>query len=149
MNTSVNYSVKIANNLITDSIEIMKAKAVANELDDKVKALKTEFLELNLSSATSAWLLSDMMIRSQITNENAAAAFGKMDKAKWVAIPFYNEVAKRVDGFTATGVGKMVPEINSLNTFNGKRFNLSFFKRKICDLRLLGYLVRTMHFRYA
>lgn len=138
MNESVNYTVKIANSIITNSKEIKKAKAVANELNEKAVAIKTQFIANNLSSTTSAWLLSDMMIRSQISNENAALLFSRMDKTKLVSIPFYTDVAKRVDGYNATGVGKKVPQISSLNTYDGKRFDLSSLKGKYVVLDFWG-----------
>ncbi len=138
MNESVNLNLKIANKIITDSVEIAKAKAKAKLIDDEVVTIKTKFLADNLASPTTAWLLSDMMIRSQISNENAAAMFAKMDKNKLVATPFYTEVAKRVDGFNATGAGKIVPEIITINTYDKAKFNLSSLKGKYVVLDFWG-----------
>lgn len=138
MNESVNLSLKIANNIVTDTLEIEKLKKTIEELDNKVVKIKETFVSNNLSSPTAVWLLSDMMIRSQLSNERAADLFSKMDKNKLVAIPFYTEVARRVDGFNSTGLGKMVPEINTSNTYNGKRFDLASLRGKFVIIDFWG-----------
>lgn len=138
MNESVNLTLKIANKIVTDSVEIEKLKKTIEELDDKVVKVKEKFISDNLSSPTAVWLLSDMMIRSQISNERAAELFSKIDKNKLVAIPFYTEVAKRVDGFNSTGIGKMVPDINTANTYDGKRFDLASLRGKYVVIDFWG-----------
>ena len=138
MNKSVNLSLKIANKLVTDSIMVKSINDSIKMLDDKVVSIKEKFVTNNPSSVAAIWLLSDMMIRSQVSNERAAALFTKMNKEKLVAVPFYTEVAKRVDAISATGAGNKVPDISSLNTFDGKRFELASLQGKYVVIDFWG-----------
>ena len=138
MNLSVNLSLKVANKLVTDSLMIKSVNDSIKRLDEKVVKIKEKFISDNSSSVAAIWLLSDMMIRSQVSNELATALFSKMNKEKLVAIPFYTEVAKRVDAISATGAGKIVPDISSSNTYDGKRFELASLKGKYVVLDFWG-----------
>ena len=100
--------------------------------------IKEKFIQDNPSSATSAWLLADMMLRSQVSNEKATALFSKINKEKLVGTSFYIEAAKRVDGISATAVGKQVPAIISGNTYDGKNFDLASLKGKYVVIDFWG-----------
>ncbi len=78
-----------------------------------------------------------MMIRSQVSNEEAEVFFGKMHP-KLASVQYYPEVAKRMDGIKKTKIGSPVPEINSLNTYDGKTFVLSSLKGKYVVLDFWG-----------
>ena len=138
MNQSVNVTVKISNKLVTDSAVIKKMKDTAALLDKQVIAIKENFIQEHPSSAAAIWLLSDMMIRSQLSNGLATAFFKKMNREKLVDVSFYSDVAKRVDGFSLTAVGKTVPDINSMNTYTGKKFDLSSLRGKYIVLDFWG-----------
>ena len=138
MNQSVNVSVKISNKLVTDSTIIKKMKDTAALLDKQVIAIKENFINDHRSSVAAIWLLSDMMIRSQLSNQLATAFFGKMNKEKLVDVSFYADVAKRVDGFTLTAAGKTVPDIISTNTYSGKKFDLSSLRGKYVVIDFWG-----------
>lgn len=138
LNQSVNLSVKIANKLVTDSLIVKTMNDSIKMLDHKVVRIKEKFISGNPSSIAAIWLLSDMMIRSQVSNELAATLFNKMNKEKLVAIPFYSEVAKRVDAIAATGAGNKVPDISSSNTYDGKRFELTSLKGKYVVIDFWG-----------
>lgn len=138
MNQSVNLSLKVANKLVTDSLMIKDVNDSIKILDEKVVRIKEKFITDNSSSVAAIWLLSDMMIRSQLSNELATFLFAKMNKEKLVAIPFYTEVAKRVDAISATGAGNKVPDISSSNTYDGKRFELASLKGKYVVLDFWG-----------
>lgn len=138
MNQSVNLSLKVANKLVTDSLMIINVNDSINMLDEKVVRIKEKFITDNSSSVAAIWLLSDMMIRSQVSNELATALFAKMNKEKLVAIPFYTEVARRVDAISATSAGNKVPDISSSNTYDGKRFELASLKGKYVVLDFWG-----------
>lgn len=138
MNASVNISVKIANKVVTDTNLIKKMRDTANVLDKKVIAIKEKFVRENASSIAAIWLLSDMMIRSQVSNELATELFSNMDKEKLVGISYYAEVAKRVDGISVTGVGKTVPDINSKNTLDGNKFELASLRGKYVVIDFWG-----------
>ena len=138
MNQSVNVSVKISNKLVTDSTIIKKMKDTAALLDKQVIGIKENFINDHRSSVAAIWLLSDMMIRSQLSNNLATEFFGKMNKEKLVDVSFYADVAKRVDGFTLTAAGKKVPDINSMNTYTGKKFDLSSLRGKYVVIDFWG-----------
>ena len=138
MNQSVNVSVKISNKLVTDSAIIKKMKDTAALLDKQVIGIKENFINDHRSSVAAIWLLSDMMIRSQLSNNLATEYFGKMKKEKLVDVSFYAEVAKRVDGFTLTAAGKAVPDIISTNTYSGKKFDLSSLRGKYVVIDFWG-----------
>lgn len=138
MNKSVNLSLKIANKLVTDSVMIKAVNDSIKAFDEEVVRIKEKFIKNNPSSVAAIWLLSDMMIRSQVSNELAAALFNKMNKEKLVAVPFYTEVAKRVDAISTTGAGNKVPDISSSNTYDGKRFELASLKGKYVVIDFWG-----------
>jgi len=138
LNKSVNLSLKVANKIVTDSLMIKSVNDSIKMLDEKVVSIKETFVKSNTSSAAAIWLLSDMMIRSQVSNELAAELFNKMNKEKLVAVPFYTEVAKRVDAISVTGAGKPVPDISSLNTYDGKKFELASLKGKYIVIDFWG-----------
>ncbi|MFZ9877133.1 MAG: thioredoxin-like domain-containing protein [Chitinophagaceae bacterium] len=138
LNRSVNISVKIANKLVTDHVLIKKMKDTAAMLDKQVISIKEKFVRENISSVAAIWLLSDMMIRSQVSNNLATDLFSKMNKEKLVDISYYTEVAKRVSGFSLTAAGKTVPDINSINTYTGDKFELSSLRGKYVLLDFWG-----------
>jgi len=137
-NKSVNASVRIADKIITDSVLISKTGDSIKKWDDDVLFLKMEFLKKNPSAVASIWLLSDMIIRSQLTNDEAISFFKDIDKTKLVSVPYYKDVAKRVDAISATGEGKTVPDIISTKTFDGSRFDLASLRGKYVVLDFWG-----------
>ena len=137
-NRSVNANVRITNQLISDSNVVNRMKDSIKRWDEEVVIIKKKFLEKNTGSVAAIWLLSDMIIRSQVTNVEAIAFFKSMDEAKLVAVPYYKDVAKRVDGMSATGAGKPVPTITSANTFDGSQFDLASLKGKYVVLDFWG-----------
>jgi len=138
MNKSVNLSLKIANKVVTDSVAIKEMEKKGKVLDEKVITIKEKFITDNPSTATSAWLLADMMLRSQVSNEKATDLFSKINKEKLVGTSFYIEAAKRVDGISATAVGKQVPAIISKNTYDGKNFDLASLQGKYVVIDFWG-----------
>ena len=138
LNQSINITVKISNKIVTDSAVVKKMKDTAALLDKQVIAIKENFIQEHLSSAAAIWLLSDMMIRSQLSNGLATELFKKMNREKLVDVSYYADVAKRVDGFSLTAVGKTVPDIHSMNTYTGKKFDLSSLRGKYVVLDFWG-----------
>lgn len=137
-NKSVNLSVKIANKIVSDPDLIKRMKDTIALLDKEVIVHKENFIKNNPATAAAAWQLSDMMIRSQISNTTATEVFNKMNNEKLAGIIYYKEVAKRVEGFSATAIGKTVPEINTANTFTGKKFELSSLRGKYVVIDFWG-----------
>ena len=138
MNKSVNIQLQIANKVITDSLKIKEASDEMKKLNEEVVTIKKKFVQKNPSSAIAAWLLSDLMIRSQVSNETATLLFENLNSKKLNSIPFYTEVRERVQGIRSTAVGKTAPEINSMNTYDGKRFDLSSLRGKYVVLDFWG-----------
>lgn len=137
-NQSLNADVNLADSIIVDSILVHKLKDSINKWDEEVISIKKKFLENNPASVAAIWLLSDMIIRSQLTNIEAAAFFKKMDEKKLVGISYYKNVAKRIDGMSSTGVGKLVPGIESKSTFDGISFSLEALRGKYVVLDFWG-----------
>lgn len=138
MNESVNLAVKLGKKLITDSSAIKKANEQIEKLDNEVVNIKTAFISNHPSSPAAAWLLGDMMVRSQVTNEEATALYQKMNQQKLKTNPFYIEVVKRVEGLKATTIGKPAPTINSMHTYDKKRFDLAALKGKYVVIDFWG-----------
>lgn len=128
MNRSVNYLLEKEllgeddprRTLIEDSVAI---------LDEQVIELKKEFIASHSNSEAAAWYLSDMMLRSQISDEEAIRAFKAFDDELKGYI-YYEEVATRVKGIEATQVGKTVQNFTTDATFTGETFEFNTLKGK-------------------
>ncbi len=138
MNKSVNLLVKIGNKLITDSVEVKQAYQTMGKLDQDVLAIKESFIRKKTSSFVSAWLLGDMMLRKQVSNETAIRLYENLNREKLRTNPFFLEVVQRVEGLHATAVGKPAPEINSMNTYDGKAFTLASLMGKYVIIDFWG-----------
>jgi len=137
-NHSLNAEVMIADSMVTDSLALLDLKDSINKWDEEIIRIKKKFIEINPASVAAIWLLSDMIIRSQISNDDAISFFKNMDEKKLVAVPYYKDVAKRVDGMSATLTGRKVPGIESKNTFDGTGFNLVSLRGKYVVLDFWG-----------
>ena len=128
MNASVNYLLKKNKlekeaplfKIITDSIA---------QLDEEVIRLKSDFIKKNPTSEAAVWYLSDMMVRRQISNEEAVAIFNKFDKSL-ENFTYYKELASRVKGIESTLIGKTVPDFTSNKTIDGSDFTFSSLRGK-------------------
>ena len=138
MNRSVNLQLEIANKVITDSLKINKASRNMKKLNNEVVNIKKKFVSKNPSSAVAAWLLADMMLRKQVSNETATKLFASLNSNELKLNPFYTEAAERVEGVHSTAVGKTVPEINSLNTYDGNKFELTSLRGKYVIIDFWG-----------
>lgn len=136
-NRAVNMNVRIANKLVTDSVVIRAMKDSIEAMDKQVVGIKMEFLRNNPSSAAAAWLLSDMMIRSQISHEDAIDVFRKFDTGL-SDITYYKEVDARVKGILTTRKGDQAPMIESMNTPDGRLFSLASLKGKYVVIDFWG-----------
>lgn len=136
-NQSVNLSVRIGNKEVTDSLIIVRMKDAIASLDARVIDAKKAFLASHPGSPASAWLLSDMMIRTQLQPDEAVMAYRKLDGAL-ASNPYYREVSGRVTGIEQTRVGKPAPEIVSRNTPDSSLFSLASLKGRIVVLDFWG-----------
>jgi len=98
-------------------------------LDEKVIKLKVNFINKNSESEAAAWYLSDMMLRSQVSDNQAIASFNNLDD-NLKNSPFYKAVTKRIAGIKATLIGKTVDNFTTNNTFTGDVFEFSSLKGK-------------------
>lgn len=128
MNKSVNLLLE-KNKLKEDDPQFKVIEDSINSLDEQVIALKKEFVLANPNSEAAVWYLSDMMIRSQVTNDEAITAFNNLDNTL-SNYPFYKAVAKRVAGIEATLLGKTVENFTTNNTFTGDTFAFNSLKGK-------------------
>ncbi|WP_347922879.1 TlpA disulfide reductase family protein [Pontimicrobium sp. SW4] len=128
MNKSVNLLLE-KNKLKEDDPQFKVIEDSINSIDEQVVALKKEFVLANPNSEAAAWYLSDMMIRSQVTNDEAITAFKNLDN-NLNDYPFYKAVAKRVAGIEATLIGKTVENFTTNSTFTGDSFEFDSLKGK-------------------
>ena len=128
MNASINYLLK-KNKLEKGDARIQIITDSITQLDQEVVRLKTEFVQNNPTSEAAVWYLSDMMVRSQISNEDAVTAFNKFDK-NLAEFTYYKELASRVKGIESTLIGKTVPDFTSNKTIDGKDFTFSSLRGK-------------------
>ncbi len=128
MNQSVNYLLDLQfleendprRTIIEDSIKT---------LDEQVVELKKDFITSHPKSEAAAWYLSDMMLRSQVSDEEAISAFKAFDEGL-KGYRYYEEVATRVAGIEATVVGKTVQNFTTESTLDGKTFEFNDLKGK-------------------
>ncbi len=100
-----------------------------NLLNEKVDEMKKEFVASNPKSQAAAWYLSDMMVRSQVSQDEAIKIFKSFDKGL-AGYTYYEAVAQRVEGIESTMEGKIIPNFTSNATPNGETFELYSLKGK-------------------
>ena len=128
MNKSVNLLLE-KNKLKEDDPQFKVIEDSINSIDEKVLKYKKAFVKSHPNSEAAAWYLSDFMIRSQVADEEAIAAFNNLDN-NLKNYPFYKAVAKRVAGIEATLIGKTIENFTTNNTFTGDAFEFNSLKGK-------------------
>ncbi len=98
-------------------------------LNKEVNLAKKAFVNQHPNSEAAAWYLSDMMVRSQVDQEEAISIFKSLD-TNLSGYPFYEAVAQRVEGIESTKVGKIMPNFTSNATMNGETFDLNDLRGK-------------------
>jgi len=137
INSSIFPMVNKYFNLLLKKGEIEKENALyATALDDSIKALddevirkKIEFINSNQNSEAAIWYLSDMMMRNQISDQEAVSVFRSID-LKNKGNPFYKEIEMRVKGIETTMIGRTIPDFKTTNTLDGKLFEFSSLRGK-------------------
>ncbi|APU11150.1 hypothetical protein A5M85_12930 [Cellulophaga lytica] len=119
----------VKNTYETDSVTI-KANNKQSELlfTASIKKLKNH-IKNNPNSVAAAWYLNDLILRTQVTNEEAEELFASLstDLAEYSD---YQSVAERIKGIKATADGSPVPSIQTTATLSGKEFNINSLKGK-------------------
>lgn len=128
MNKSVNTQLEI-NKLDADDPKIESLRASINQLDEEVNELKKQFVADHPNSQAAAWYLSDMMVRSQVAQEEAIDLFKGMN-TELANYPFYDAVAQRVEGIESTRVGRIMPNFTTDATVDGETFSLESLRGK-------------------
>lgn len=136
MNASVNYMLK-KNKLEKDDPQVKAISDLMTSLDEGVVQLKKDFVLGNPTSEAAIWYLSDMMMRRQLTNEEAVSTFNSFDKSL-AENAHYKEVATRVKGIESTMIGKTVPNFTSTKTPNGEEFSFDSLRGKYVMIDFWG-----------
>ena len=103
---------------IQDSIDV---------LDEQVIDLKKAFVTSHPNSEAATWYLADMILRSQIEDDEAIAIFKAFDE-QLQDYRYYKEVATRVKGIEATLIGKTIKNFKTNATFSGDAFEFDSLK---------------------
>jgi thiol-disulfide isomerase/thioredoxin len=103
---------------IQDSIDV---------LDEQVIDLKKAFVTSHPNSEAATWYLADMILRSQIEDDEAIAIFKAFDE-QLQDYRYYKEVATRVKGIDATLIGKTIKNFKTNATFSGDAFEFDSLK---------------------
>ncbi len=135
INESINYLVR--STYEKDTILIKELQKKADSVGDIASRIKKNFVENNPSSIAAIYYLSDIMMRSQLSDEEAIKIFNKVDK-KLDKISFYKDVKKRIEGINATKAGQMVPEIKTISTVDGDEFDLTSYRGKYVMIDFWG-----------
>lgn len=128
LNKSVNLQLKIDKLEDNDPMREKLADSISG-FDSEVAAIKEQFVSSHPSSEAAIWYLSDMMVRSQVTQEKAISIFNTFD-TRLVDYTFYKAVAMRVEGIESTLIGKTMPNFVTNQTMDGSAFELNSLRGK-------------------
>jgi thiol-disulfide isomerase/thioredoxin len=137
LNKSVNTLLRKGKLAKKDSLNIKVLDDSINALNDKVIRLKKEFLNINQNSEAALWYLSDMMMRSQVSDEEAIQVFKNIG-FNLKENPYYKEVASRVRGIESTLIGKTIPDFTTKNTMDETEFKFSSLSGKYVIIDFWG-----------
>lgn len=112
-----------------DSVKIKAINTKSEELFKKSINDLINHIKSNPNSLAAAWYLNDLILRTQITNEQAEELFNSLstDLAEYSD---YQSVAERIKGIKATADGSPVPSIKTTATLDGKEFDISSLRGK-------------------
>lgn len=128
MNKSVNMQLQINGMEEGDPAAAALSESIT-ALDDEVTVIKKEFVLSHGASEAATWYLSDMMVRSQVEQEEAIDIFKSFDK-KLSDYTFYKALAMRVAGIESTKEGKIMPNFVTNATEDGSAFELNSLRGK-------------------
>ncbi|PKQ63925.1 hypothetical protein BZG02_07900 [Labilibaculum filiforme] len=138
MNEAVNISVKLAvDSTLSDEFIKLESKK-AEELYQKVEALKMEFLTKHASSIAGLYMMEHMIVRSKIAIEKVSGLMDHVDADKYKDLSYYKTLETRVKGYKETGMGMIAPKITGTNVVDGKEFDLASLKGKFVIIDFWG-----------
>ncbi|WP_349663483.1 AhpC/TSA family protein [Cellulophaga lytica] len=122
-------NIAVKNTYETDSVKIKANDKQAEAIFKKsIEALK-KHIKSNPNSVAAAWYLNDLILRTQVTNDEAEELFNSLS-TNLAEYPDYKNVAERIKGIKATADGSPVPSIKTTATLSGKEFNISSLQGK-------------------
>ncbi len=127
LNESVNLMVKAA--YVEDEAAKKPLFEESEKIGEGATAIKKEYIKNHTSSAVSSWYLSDMIVRSQVTEEEAIDAFNSLDKGL-NELPSYQDLENRIAGIMMTKEGQPFPALVTSSTPGGVEFDLASYKGK-------------------
>ncbi len=135
MNEAVNIQLKS----YVEEIETKRDSilSVVENLEKEIDKTKIAFLSKHSESIVSLFYLEDMMIRSQVTDDEAISLFNTLSHGN-KEVAFYQRIEKRIKGIENTTVGKQVPEVKSDYTFDNTHFDINNLKGKYVVIDFWG-----------
>ncbi|GGH00461.1 thiol:disulfide interchange protein [Polaribacter pacificus] len=128
MNQSVNIMLK-KNLLDKEDPKHEVYQDSIDQLDAKVVALKKEFVKSHPNSEAATWYLSDMMMRSQTSDEESISLFNNLGE-HLQNNPFYKQLDTRIKAVKTTMIGSIVPDFTTNKTLDGTEFSLNSLRGK-------------------
>jgi len=138
MNASVNLNLGIYNLPKADSVAAQFHREASKQIYETEIKAKKDFVKNNPQSLVSAWMLQDLLLRSQIEADSAIILFDQLENPAFAGADFYDELKLRITGIKTTGIGSKAPSIATSNTYDGKAFELANLKGKYVVLDFWG-----------
>ncbi len=139
----------LQNELANLNVAFIKNNEAKNKVDKKamkntaklyklIHSEKEDFLKRNPSNFESIWLLSDMLIRREMSEKEVEKYLNKADFTLFAINNYFNEIKTKLEGSKQTKTGLLMPNIVSLNTYDGKKFELTNLKGKYVIIDFWG-----------
>ena len=109
-----------------DKAEIRKQ---SEDYEAALQRIRIAFLEKHVSSVGGLWLMEDMLIRKQLSMEEAERLFRQVD-GRYADLTYYKNVSTRIQGAKRTAVGQPAPSIKTERTYDGQPFDLEAWRGK-------------------
>ncbi len=109
-----------------DKAEIRKQ---SEDYEAALQRIRIAFLEKHVSSVGGLWLMEDMLIRKQLSMEEAERLFRQVD-GRYADLTYYKNVSTRIQGAKQTAVGQPAPSIKTERTYDGQPFDLEAWRGK-------------------
>ncbi len=118
--------------------EVKELEKEILEAEKEIDVVKRYFFKEYPNSIAALWTMEDMLIRNKIPVEELASYFKNVNDRKIRKSYFYRAVKDRIEGYTATAIGKKCPDIVSSNTIDGSTFKLKSLQGKYVIIDFWG-----------
>lgn len=129
LNDYVNLQVREAVDTTLTEQDKAEIRKQSEEYEAALQRIRMVFLEKYVSSIGGLWLLEDMLIRKQLSMEEAERLFRQVD-GHYADLTYYKNVAARIQGAKQTAVGQPAPSIKTERTYDGQPFDLEAWRGK-------------------